>query len=111
MDIPSENQISNIEKTTDHDWLISTSEVAKYFGVNASTIRQHKRRYAGEITEGRHFIVTTIRNPSLKSFKRVLWTKAGITRLSFFIISDNSRKFRDLAEGLMAGPSFKKQKQ
>ena len=96
-----------------HEFLLSTQDVANGYGVSSGNIRKHKNCNTDEFFEGEHFI--TIKNSdtnsnarckttpyidSLKSTK-VFWTKAGIIRLGFFIKSDRAKMFRNWAEKLI----------
>lgn len=95
------------------EFLMTTNEVAKGFGVSGNTVRTHKLEHKDELLEGKHFI--TLINGKIASvgktdaecksegyqFKAVLWTKRGIVRLGFFIKSERAKMFRDWAEDLV----------
>lgn len=95
------------------EFLMTTNEVAKGFGVAGNTVRTHKLEHKDELIEGKHFIVLINgKTPSVgktnagcKSnsyeFKQILWTKRGIVRLGFFIKSERAKMFRDWAEDLV----------
>lgn len=89
------------------EFLMSTNEVAKGFGVSGGTIRKHKMEHCDELTEGKHFITSvTKRNVGCKSGGYLqntptYWTKRGIIRLGFFIKSERAKMFRDWAEDLV----------
>lgn len=86
-----------------HDYLVTTAEVANGYGVSESSIREHKRlrEKEGDLAEGRHF--SRVRNPDAGIRVTTYWTKAGIVRLGFFIRSEKARAFRDAAEALILG--------
>lgn len=99
------------------EFLITTNEAAKGFGVSGNTIRRHKLEHQDELVKGKHFIVVgnslmngashgvQKMNVDCKSdssvFKTILWTKRGIVRLGFFIKSERAKMFRDWAEDLV----------
>lgn len=89
------------------EFLMSTNETAKGFGVSGNTVRRHKMEHADELIEGKHFITSVQKmNAGCKSAdylqrKQILWTKRGIVRLGFFIKSERAKMFRDWAEDLV----------
>lgn len=88
----------------DHEFLMTTKDVATGYGVNAKTIRGHQRRNQDDFVEDKHFIKgASISSPLLKNTQphAVYWTKRGIVRLGFFIKSERARLFRDWAEDLI----------
>lgn len=99
----------SVEIMPDHkfEFLMSTNEAAKGFGVSGNTIRRHKMEYIDELVEGKHFITSVQKmNAGCKSGgylknKQILWTKRGIVRLGFFIKSERAKLFRDWAEDLV----------
>lgn len=92
---------------TDHEFLMTTQEVASGYGVSEYTIRRHKMQHPEELTEGKHFATAVqILNGKTQTacnipHNAVLWTKRGIVRLGFFIKSERARLFRDWAEELI----------
>lgn len=87
-----------------HEFTATTEQVALGYGVTPDVIRQHKRRQAEELIEGKHFLssVTNSHAGNLRT-EQTLWTKRGIVRLGFFIRSARARLFRDMAEDLVIG--------
>lgn len=85
------------------EFLIPTNDVAKGYGVKASTLRQHKVNNPKEFIEGVHFLksVHILDSPTKKHPDYIYWTKAGVIRLGFFIKSDRAKLFRDWAEKLI----------
>jgi hypothetical protein len=98
---------------SNHEFLMSTKEVAHGYGVHPDTIRSQKRHYNDEFIEGKHFIsnVQILHVASSGSSRGTFWTKRGIVRLGFFIKSDRARLFRDWAEDLVINKLESKQKQ
>ena len=107
----AEDLIVTVEPNEKHEFLMTTNEVAKGYGVSGGTIRKHKVEHRDELIEGKHFI--TVENAQMNgatksnadresaTYKQTLWTKRGIVRLGFFIKSERARLFRDWAEDLV----------
>lgn len=85
----------------EHEYTLSTAEVAAGYGVGEANIRELKRKHTEELIEGKHF--SSVRNTDARNLQRVttIWTKRGIIRLGFFIRSERAKRFRDLAEDLV----------
>jgi len=91
-----------------HEFLLTTKEVALGYAVSTETIRQHKKRNADELIEGKHFLTVT-KSHALKygitlhskANGLTLWTKRGLVRLGFFIKSARAKKFRDWCEDMV----------
>lgn len=84
---------------TNHQFLMSTAEVAKGYGVSYGNVREHKR-VNDEFVDGKHF-VSAVRISDSDPHNKVYWTKRGIVRLGFFIKSERAKLFRDWAEELV----------
>ena len=113
----SDNLSVEIIPNDKFEFLMSTNEVAKGFGISGGTVRTHKIEHKDELVEGKHFVIAENvlmngashvvgkTNSDCKSagsvFKTVLWTKRGIVRLGFFIKSERAKMFRDWAEDLV----------
>lgn len=107
----AENLTVTVEPNKEHEFLMTTNEVAKGYGVSGGTVRKHKLEHREELIEGKHFITVenikmngaTFSNSDTKSatYKQTLWTKRGIVRLGFFIKSERAKLFRDWAEDLV----------
>jgi len=106
----SENLEVVLIPNSDHEFLMTTKEVAAAYGINPNTLRGHKRDHKDELFDGKHFIEgVCISNAGCKSdsYKQELttkvtyWTKRGIVRLGFFIKSERAKLFRDWAEDLV----------
>ena len=41
----------------EHEFLMTTADVAAGFGIAASSIRSQKHEHSDELTEGKHFVV------------------------------------------------------
>lgn len=103
----SDNLLVEIIPHEKFEFLMSTNEVAKGFGVAGNTIRTHKLEHKDELIEGKHFIASVgktdlgCKSESYIPNKQILWTKRGIVRLGFFIKSERAKLFRDWAEDLV----------
>jgi hypothetical protein len=89
-----------IRPDDEHEYVLETALAAKGYGVGPELIRQHKRRHADELIEGKHWVVTNSNTPGGEQ-SATFWTKRGIIRLGFFIRSERAKRFRDAAEDLI----------
>lgn len=80
-----------------HDWLLSTKDVAEGYGLSRSGVQKAKDRYTDELEEGKHWVVTDSHTLGGKQ-KTTFWTKRGVVRLGFFIKTPMAKEFRDWAE-------------
>ena len=94
----SENLSVEIFPDDKFEFLITTNEAAKGFGINPSSLRSQKHDHRDELIEGKHFITSV---GGYLQNKQILWTKRGIVRLGFFIKSERAKMFRDWAEDLV----------
>lgn len=97
----------NIIPNSNHQFLMTTKEVANGYGVTEYAIRKNKLSLSEELTEGKHFVTAvTIGNGELPGALRcahnaVLWTRRGIVRMGFSMRSERAKLFRDWAEELV----------
>ena len=93
----------NVLPNRQHEFLMTTREVAAGYGVSEWLIRKHKENHPDELLEGKHFLgnVNIIHAATPGSSRGTLWTKRGIVRLGFFIRSERARLLRDWAEDLV----------
>jgi len=89
---------------TSHEFLMSTQDVARGYGINDNSLRSQFSRLKDEFIEGKHFV----RGAAICSTyqRRVqphqtFWTKRGVVRLGFFIKTERAKLFRDWAEELV----------
>jgi prophage antirepressor-like protein len=83
------------------EFLLTTKEVAKGYGVSIENIRSQKANHQDELIEGKHFISNFMIFDGHQNRKTTVWTKRGIIRLGFFIKSERAKRFRDWAEDLI----------
>ncbi len=95
---------------TDHEFLMTTKQVAHGYGTSDYVIRRSKSDHSYELIEGKHFVtavsfshgeIATALKAANIPHNAVLWTKRGIVRLGFFIKSERAKLFRDWAEELI----------
>jgi len=96
----------NILPNSDHEYLMTRSEVAYGYGASKYSILQALHNHPDELTEGKHFVRggNILLPPHLKGAiqpNSILFTKRGIVRLGFFIKSERAKLFRDWAEELV----------
>ncbi|MDR0828870.1 MAG: ORF6N domain-containing protein [Prevotellaceae bacterium] len=96
----------NVLPNEQHEYLMTTKEVANGYGVNKNSIFQAFHNHNDEMLENKHFIlgVNKILTPIEKGViqpNSILFTKRGIVRLGFFIKSERAKLFRDWAEDLI----------
>ncbi len=91
----------------EHQFLMTTKDVAKGYDINEATLRGHKHNYKNELLEGVHFVTgqksTSVGNTNARTLSTtyVFWTKAGVIRLGFFIKSERAKFFRNWVEKLV----------
>lgn len=80
-----------------HEWLLSTKDVAEGYGLSVSAIQKYKDRYSNELVEGKHWVLG---HPvsELGGRPGTMWTKRGVIRIGFMVNSEIAREFRDWAE-------------
>jgi prophage antirepressor-like protein len=89
-----------IRQSEAHEYLVTTKEVARGYGVTPAAIRNQQMRHADELIEGKHWAVTNCDTLGGEQ-SATLWTKRGVIRLGFFIRSERAKRFRDAAEDLI----------
>lgn len=92
----------NVLPSEQYEFLMTTKEVSHGYGTTEYAIRMSKARHDDELKEGKHYVVgvTKCYGGNIPH-NAVLWTKAGIVRLGFFIKSERAKLFRDWAENLI----------
>ena len=74
-----------VQPDVEHDWLLSTKDVAEGYGLSESGVKKAKERYLDELEEGKHFLMVTNSHSENGNLKKLMWTKRGVVRLGFFI--------------------------
>jgi len=101
----SDELVVEVQPNVEHEWLLSSKDVAEGYGLSVGGLRSAKSKHSEEFEEGKHFVVIEVssvangngRNENLKS-KTVMWTKKGVIRLGFLIKTPLAKQFRDWAE-------------
>jgi hypothetical protein len=97
----------NVLPSEEHEYLMTTKEVASGYGISEYTLRRHKMEQSSELIDGKHFVTAVqILNGTERGVLKIphnttLWTKRGIVRLGFFIRSEQAKLFRNWAEELI----------
>ena len=101
--IVTEGVTVNVLPSTQHEYLMTTKEVASGYGTSVYAVRKALLRNSSEFIENKHVLTAeTICLHDLKMpHNAVLLTKRGIVRLGFFIKSERAKLFRDWAEELI----------
>jgi len=89
--------IADIQLQANEDYTLPTAEVAKFYDVDVTTIRTHKRLHSDELIENQHFIFVL----DERNRKRLYWTLEGVYMLGFFIKSERAKKYRKAVAKLL----------
>jgi hypothetical protein len=89
-----------VKADPDHEWTLSTEQVAIGYEVTPANLRKHKERHSDELSEGAHWVVTISHTPGGNQ-QVVHWTKLGVITLGFFIKSERAKRFRRMAAELI----------
>jgi hypothetical protein len=82
-----------------YEFLMTMQEVANGYDTTVNVLRKMKSRHIDELAEGYHYLRDEGVSKSHALDKQsILWTKAGIVRMGFFIKSPKAKIFRDWAE-------------
>lgn len=105
--IVTESLTVNVLPNTEHEYLMTTKEVANGYGTSAYAIQKALLRHGKELIDGKHYVIawticpSDLPKPLRSAHNAILWTKRGIVRLGFFIKSERANLFRDWAEDLI----------
>lgn len=97
----------NVLPNKEHEYLMTTKEVAHGYGTTDYSIRKAFLRNSSELKEGKHYVkgLDILSTPSKKGVQvqphQIFWTKRGVVRIGFFITSERAKLFRDVAEELI----------
>lgn len=88
-----------VQPDLEHEWLLSTKDVADGYGLSEQGVRMTKQRNPEEFEEGKHFVYDVTKRDAVRgASKTIMWTKRGVARLGFFIKTPMAKEFRDWAE-------------
>lgn len=94
----SDELVVEVQPNLEHEWLLSSKDVAEGYGLTPDAIRMAKSRHSDELEEGKHWVVTDCYTLTGGTQKTVMWTKKGVIRLGFLIKTPLAKQFRDWAE-------------
>lgn len=108
----SEGLTITLYPNSQHEFLMTTRDVANGYDVSENTLRGHRFSHKKELIENKHFvkgvcITNTFENGGIQPHK-IFWTKQGVIRLGFFIKSERAKLFRDWVEQLVVNYLEKK---
>lgn len=83
-----------------HGWLLSQQETCEAFDIDQASLEGLLASHADSLQADRHFLSTSITSAGMTTSKITFWTKKGIIRLAYYLKSDASLDFLDLAEDL-----------
>lgn len=90
---------------SEHEFLMSTKEVARGYGASIYAVNMARIRHEAELIEGKHYFkigaITKCYSELNLAHNAILFTKRGIVRLGFFIKSERAKLFRDWAEDVV----------
>ncbi|QNM87322.1 hypothetical protein [Aliarcobacter cryaerophilus] len=93
----SDELVVEVQPHVEHEWLLSTADVAEGYGLSISGVQKVKDRYLEELEEGKHWVLGQTVS-KLGGRPTTMWTKKGVIRLGFLIKTPLAKQFRDWAE-------------
>lgn len=95
-----------------HEFLMTTRDVAVGYDVSENTLRGHRFSHKNELIENKHFVkgvcfLNTFEKGGVQPHQ-IFWTKQGVIRLGFYIKSERAKLFRDWVENLVVNYLEKK---
>jgi hypothetical protein len=89
-----------VQVDAEHEWTLSTEQVAVGYEISPVTLRRHKTQHADELVDGTHWVVQKMNTlGGVQEMTR--WTKLGVITLGFFIKSERAKRFRRMAAELI----------
>ena len=100
MQVTINNELTvEVVPNEEHEWLLSTKDVAEGYGLTEQAVRMVKQRNSDELEEGVHYLTVTDRdaqnitgNPKTRSV--TMWTKEGVVIMGMFIKTPIAKEFR-----------------
>lgn len=93
----SDELVVEVQPHVEHEWLLSSKDVAEGYGLSDSSLRSAKSRYSDELIDGTHFITVTNSDANPRAgipHSETYWTKEGVVMLGFFIKTPTAKEFR-----------------
>jgi len=100
----SEELVVEVQPHVEHEWLLSSKDVAEGYGLSESGLRNTKTRYSDELLEGTHWVLSQ-NGTKLGGRPSVYWTKEGVVMLGFFIKTPTAKDFRRWASNFIVEKS------
>jgi phage antirepressor YoqD-like protein len=85
--------VVEVQPNVEHEWVLSSKDVAEGYGLSESGLRMTKSRYSDELIEGSHFVQQIVTG-SGGGRTQTMWTKEGVVMLGFFIKTPSAKEFR-----------------
>ncbi|MDD3009244.1 MAG: phage antirepressor KilAC domain-containing protein [Arcobacter sp.] len=102
----SDELVVEVQPNVEHEWLLSSKDVAEGYGLSASGLRSVKSNYSDELLEGTHFIYSVSNRDGVRgASKTAYWTKEGVVMLGFFIKTPTAKEFRRWASNFIVEKS------
>ena len=96
----SDELVVEVQPNVEHEWLLSSKDVAEGYGLSASGLRSCKSENSDELEEGKHYVrITDAKGQPL------YWTKEGVVMLGFFIKTPTAKEFRRWASNFIVEKS------
>ena len=89
----SDEVVVDVQPHVEHEWLLSSKDVAEGYGLSEGGLRNAKFRYKDELEEGKHWVVSKS-NTLGGTQQTTYWTKEGVVMLGFFIKTPTAKEFR-----------------
>lgn len=107
----SNELVVEVQPNVEHEWLLSSKDVAEGYGLSASGLRMTKKRYSDELIDGTHFITVTNSDANPRAgipHSETYWTKEGVVMLGFFIKTPTAKEFRRWASNYIVSKQAEK---
>lgn len=100
----SDELVVEVQPNVEHEWLLSSKDVAEGYGLSEVGLRTSKSRYSDELIEGVHWV--SLQNATkLGGRPSTYWTKEGVVMLGFFIKTPTAKEFRRWASNFIVEKS------
>lgn len=100
----SDELVVEVQPNVEHEWLLSSKDVAEGYGLSESGLRNTKTRYSDELLEGTHWVLSQ-NGTKLGGRPSTYWTKEGVVMLGFFIKTPTAKEFRRWASNFIVEKS------
>ncbi len=101
----SDELVVEVQPNVEHEWLLSSKDVAEGYGLSRNGLSMVKTRNSDELIEGTHWVITNCDTLGGGTQKAVYWTKEGVVMLGFFIKTPTAKEFRRWASNFIVEKS------